>query len=189
MQDNKLFTCARSVDGKGFILTEDIYKSRESNSGVTVVLMNIYRPCSNKEKVIRWREIEVKLVNANGLIRCMIGVFNSIRFASKRKWINNGTTNKCKMSRFNEFIERCALRDIPVVGRKFTWYRPNWTTSSRLNRVLVSDNWLMKWPGSKQYVLCKQVFDHCVLVVKNSIIDWVRNPFARNNQKDSKRQS
>lgn len=37
--------------------------------------------------------------------------------------MNNGD-----IVRFREFIERCDLKDIPVVGRKFTWYRPNGTT-------------------------------------------------------------
>jgi len=63
------------------------------------------------------------------------------------------------------------------VGRKFTWYRHNGTVRSRLNRAIVSDEWLLQWPGSKQYVLSRQVSDHCALVVKNSVIDWGPKPF------------
>jgi len=66
------------------------------------------------------------------------------------------------------------MKDIPLVGRKFTWYRLNGSARSRLDRALVSDEWLIQQPGSKKYVLSKQVSDHCALIVKNSIKDWVR---------------
>jgi len=119
--------------------------------------MNIYAPCSNKDKVLLWKEVEDNLATANCCIRCMIGDFNSFRKASERKCTNSGTVNNCEIARFIEFIDRCMLKDIPVVGRKFTWYRPNGTTRSRLDRVLVSDEWLSQWPGSKQYVLSRHV--------------------------------
>jgi len=88
-----------------------------------------------------WREIEGQLVNINGSITCLIDDFNSVRFASERKGINCGMINKGDLIRLNDFIERCGLRDIPVVGRKFTWYRPNGMARSRLDRVLVSEEW------------------------------------------------
>ena len=61
--------------------------------------------------------------------------------------------------------------------RKYTWYRPNGTARSRLDRAIVSDEWLLQWPGSKQYVHSRQVSDHCALVVKNNIVDWGPKPF------------
>jgi len=85
--------------------------------------------------------------------------------------------NNREIDRFREFIEVCALKDIPVVGRKFTWYRPNGKARSRLDRVLISDEWLVYWPSSKQYVLSRQVSDHCAIVVKNSISYWGPKPF------------
>jgi len=118
-----------------------------------------------------WSEIELQLSNVNCLSKCMIGDFNTVRSALERKGINVWSVNSSGMIKFNVFIERCALKDIPVVGRKFTWYKPNGTARSRLNRALVSDEWLMLWPGSKQYVLSRQVSDHCSLIVKNSITD------------------
>jgi len=139
--------------------------------------MNIYAPCSNKDKVLLWKEVEEKLATTNCLTRCVIGDFNSVRNVSERKGMNNGKVNMCELARFSEFIESCSLKEIPVVGRKYTWYRPNGTARSRLDRALVSDEWLLQWPGSKQYVLSRQVSDHCALVVKNSTIDWGPKPF------------
>jgi len=171
-------SCSRSVEGSGFILIEGTYRSGDYDSGVKVVVINVYAPCTNREKVLLWREIEALLVNVNSPIRCLIGDFNSVRSAAERKGIHSGTVNSCDLARFNDFIEMCALRDIPVVGRKFTWYRPNGTARSRLDRVLVSDKWLLQWQGSKQFVQSRQVSDHCALVVKNSIVDWGPKPFC-----------
>jgi len=86
-----------------------------------------------REKEQLWIEIEGLLVNAFGSIICMIGDFNLVRLASKRKGITSRVSNERDMVKFNELIERCALRDIPVVGRKFTWYRPDGTIRSRLD--------------------------------------------------------
>ena len=73
---------------------------------------------------------------------------------------------------FNDFIEESELVDVLMVGRKFTWYKPNGSVKSRIDRVLVSREWLDAWPDCKQFVLSRTVSDHCALVFKNSIVDW-----------------
>jgi len=117
------------------------------------------------------------LASVNNSIKCVIGDFNSVRVASERKGIRNGLVNNRDIARFREFLERCDLKDIPAVGRKYTRYRPNGTARNRLDRVLVSDEWLTHWPGAKQYVLSRQVSDHCAIVVKSSILDGGPKPF------------
>ena len=39
-----------------------------------------------------------------------------------------------------QFIKKVGLFDIP--RRKFTWYKPNGTIKSRIDRFLVSREWL-----------------------------------------------
>jgi len=53
------------------------------------------------------------------------------------------------MKGFNEFIERTKLLDVPIVGRKYTWYKANGTTKKRIDRVLVSFRSLEKWSEFK----------------------------------------
>jgi len=36
-----------------------------------------------------------------------------------------------------------------MIGRKFTWYKPNESVKSRIDRVLVSKEWLEHWPNNK----------------------------------------
>lgn len=67
--------------------------------------------------------------------------------------------NTTEIDKFNQFIE------FPAVGRRYTWYRPNETARSRIDRVLVSEVWLQYWSGLTQYIKNRTVLDHCVLVV------------------------
>jgi len=57
------------------------------------------------------------------------------------------------------------------------WYRSNGIAKSRIDRILVSPEWLEQWHDCKQYAQVRQVFDHCALVLKTSVIDWGPKPF------------
>ena len=76
MWDNKIFNCDMSEEGNGFVLVVRDYKYGVFGQDVKVLIMNIYAPCSNKEKMIICREVEDKLASANCLIQCVIGDFN-----------------------------------------------------------------------------------------------------------------
>jgi len=79
---------------------------------------------------------------------------------------------------FNDFITKTDLVDIPMVGRKFTWYEPNGSVKSRIDRILVLREWLEVWPDSKQFIISRLVFDHCALVLKDLHMDWGLKPFT-----------
>jgi len=89
---------------------------------------------------------------------------------------------------FNEFIEKSELVDIPLVGRKFTWYKPNGLVKSRIDRVLVSKEWLEAWPLCQQFILNRSISDHCAVVLKEVFVDWGLRPFRSLDvwQKDSR---
>ena len=95
----------------------------------------------------------------------------------KEKELMKARSNNLEMVRFNDFIDTCDMKVIPVVGRKFTWYRLNGTSKSRLDSILVTDEWIVQWLGFRKFVLSRQVSDHCALVVKNTIKDWGLKPF------------
>jgi len=95
--------------------------------------MKVYAPCFNSEKFLLWRDIEV-------------GDFNSMRFECERSGIRRKSTYKIEMDKFNDFIQNCELLDIPVVGRKYTWYHPNGMANSIIDMILVSEVWLQLWP-------------------------------------------
>jgi len=67
--------------------------------------------------------------------------------------------------------------DLPIVGKKYTWFKSNGSAKSRLDRILVSEEWMNIWPMYKQYIQQREVSDHCALVVKTMDKDWGPKPF------------
>lgn len=107
----------------------------------------------------------------------MIGDSNAVRQSNERQGIGHGRAYRLEMDGFNQFIEGNQLLDLLVVGSKYTWYRPNGSAKSRLDRTLVSDSWVKIWPRSRQYILNRKVSDHCALVIKDRRVDWGPKPF------------
>ncbi|XP_027915959.1 uncharacterized protein LOC114175387 [Vigna unguiculata] len=64
------------------------------------------------------------------------------------------------------------LLDVQLIGGKYTWYKENGMAKSIIDRVLVSTEWLVHWPDSKQYIKGRQMLDHCALLLKPVTIDW-----------------
>nr|KYP39937.1 hypothetical protein KK1_038745 [Cajanus cajan] len=53
---------------------------------------------------------------------------------------------------FNNFISKMELEDLPLIGRGFTWYKPNGTTKSSIDRFMVSRDWFIG--GLEVHNLC-----------------------------------
>lgn len=88
--------------------------------------------------------------------------------------IGHGST---EIEEFNLFIESMELFDIPLLGRKFTWFRPNGLSMSRLDRFLISHDWAVNWQLCTQSVLLRDVSDHCPLLLRNVCQKWGPKPF------------
>jgi len=80
-----------------------------------------------------WDKIEQNKFKDSNLVWCVMGDFNALRYPNYRKWLGNGTDNRVEMKKFNEFINNFHLYDILAMGRRYTWYRPNEASKSRLN--------------------------------------------------------
>jgi len=70
---------------------------------------------------------------------CFCGEFNAIRSRNERKGV--GTTDYSnEIKGFNNFIESNLLMDLPIVGKKYTWFKANGMAKSRIDRVLLLRN-------------------------------------------------
>lgn len=73
-----------------------------------------------------------------------VGDFNAVTSASERRGINDqvspGVVLECQ--EFKGFLDDMFLFDLPLLGRKFTWFLPNGPAMSRLDRILLSEGWL-----------------------------------------------
>jgi hypothetical protein len=68
---------------------------------------------------------------------------------------------------FNRFIDDNFLIDLPLCGRKFTWYRGDDLSMSRLVRFLFSEEWILTWPNCLQLAQLRGLSDHCARVLES----------------------
>ncbi|XP_068504216.1 uncharacterized protein [Phaseolus vulgaris] len=129
------------------------------------------------DKVALWEELTSIKSSYQDKVWGLCGDFNAVRSEGERKGIRGGSSKKSEIIGFNSFIERNLLFEIPIVGKKYTWYKANGSAKSRLDRIFVSEEWLQKWPECKQYVQPRVVSDHCAIVVKSVLKDWGPSPF------------
>jgi len=127
------------VNGNNFTIIEGLWKV---GSGLPVTIVNVYCSGSLREKKEVWEEINSYRLNQLSKAWCIIGDFNSIRRQEERKSLISESDYSREIRGFNDFIEKSEVVDIPLVGRKFTWYKPNGMVKTRIDKVLVSKEWL-----------------------------------------------
>lgn len=91
--------------------------------------------------------------------------------------VSRNVYRKGESRKFNDFIMDVEMEDVLMVGRRFTWYRPNGSAKTRINRVLVTRERISQKGGSTQYVLDRNISYHCSIVLKDTTIDWGFKPF------------
>ncbi|GKV45281.1 hypothetical protein SLEP1_g52387 [Rubroshorea leprosula] len=160
----KVLTMSRIIEGENFIGIEGIW-GREATP---VSIINVYSPCQLSGKRTLWEELK-KLVSGRGGNWCIAGDFNAVRKTKER---NGSRGISSEMREFDSFIREADLIDIPLVGRKFTWYQASGQYMSRIDRFLLSEGWLFKWGDTKQWGLRRTVSDHCPILLKFQQVDW-----------------
>ena len=109
---------------------------------VNIIVVNVYcyGPLGEYRRI--WDDICEIRKNHVSKIWFMVGDFNSIRLNGERKGLSSFSIYNREIHVFNNFIEQAELMDIPMVGRRYTWHKPNGTVKSRIDRILVSSKWL-----------------------------------------------
>ena len=171
--NNDSYIVDRKVVGNGFILLEG--KWIKDNKRVSII--NVYAPCELQRKRQQWEEILQLKTASQAAMWCVLGDFNSIRHQDERVSSAQSVSVDPSISEFNAWISDMNLEDVRSVGRRFTWCRPNGSAMSRLDRFLISDDWLLQWPDSTQYVLDRDFSYHCPILLKSKNIDWGPKPF------------
>lgn len=111
-----------------------------------------------------WGNLSNKLANFDGWNICVCGDFNDVRTKEERK-SPTFVPRMHGVSFFNSFIDGNVLVDLPLIGRRFTWYRGDGRSMSRIDRFLLSENWCLRWPNSLQVAQLRVLSDHCSLVL------------------------
>jgi exonuclease III len=143
-------------------------------------LINIYSPCTLSGKRKLWRDLlELKLNNAPGEW-CLGGDFNSVLHAGERRG-RSEVGRSAEREEFLQFCESMELVDIPVLGKKFTWFNSDGSAMSRLDRFLLSEGFISKGSITNQWVGDRDISDHCPIWLMSSNLNWGSKPFKFNN--------
>nr|GEV94969.1 hypothetical protein [Tanacetum cinerariifolium] len=101
--------------------------------------------------------------------RAVMGDFNNVRNEGERF----GSVFCNRQARiFNEFIANNSLIYIPLGGYNFTWTNKWGTKMSKLDRFLVSENFLESFPHATGLVMEKGIPDHRPIFLKESTVDY-----------------
>jgi hypothetical protein len=119
--------------------------------------------------------MSLRLPQLGGKRVCVCRDFNAVRFADERRSSRIGSHPLDHIS-FGRFIDDTFLIDLPLNGRKFTWYKGDGFTMSRLDRFLLSEEWCLSWPNCTQTAQLRGLSDHCPLILSANEDNWGPRP-------------
>ena len=106
---------------------------------------------------------------------CIGGDWNITRFPSERFGGGNTTVH---MAAFFDWINSHSLMDLHLGGANFTWSNHQIPPSlSRLDRFLVTNDWMDPYPEVSQIALPKPTSDHCSILFDSKNSKWGPSPF------------
>ncbi|KAH1262617.1 LINE-1 retrotransposable element ORF2 protein [Glycine max] len=158
---------------RGFIMLEGVWLAE----GHRVVVVNIYVACDLATKRQLWQRLSDLKSQSQVQCSCLVGDFNCIRNPAERVGSNLCPPDTSIIAEFNDWLAEMEVEDIPCLGKPFTWFRPNGSCKSRLDRVLLSDDWVSKWSDSSQHNLERNYSDHYPIMLQSKITDWGPKPF------------
>ncbi|MBA0790886.1 hypothetical protein Gohar_015503, partial [Gossypium harknessii] len=120
-------------------------------------------PCYLEEQNLLWRKV-LELKARHNEEWYILGNFNAIRDRSECMGCRD-RMEQCE--ELNDMINNGELVDLPLVGKKFTWFGYD-NKRSRLGRFLLSPGWLLKFRDICQRGFKHSVSDQCAC----SIVHW-----------------
>ncbi|KAJ0936414.1 putative RNA-directed DNA polymerase [Helianthus annuus] len=167
--DPSVFKVHVSIKHSNFLLT--IGELKGSNKKLNII--NVYAPQIVTQKKALWDEIGVVMGNHSGRW-VILGDFNAVRRRDERK---NSIFNKNCASNFNNFIFDNGLREYDMKGRKFTYLYDNGNKLSKIDRVLVCQDFFSDWPMACLRALPRIHSDHCPIVLLCADKNFGPKPF------------
>jgi hypothetical protein len=146
-------------------------------------VVNVYSKCDLSNKRLLWSSLCMSKGEFGNGAWCVLGDFNAVLHRDERRGVNDPSPSdsSAEVLDFNNFVAEMDLLDLPVLGRKFTWFHSNGRSMSRIDRAFVSDDWLLMWGQPSLWVLSRSVSDHCPLILRCGNVDWGPRPFRFNN--------
>ncbi|GAU48893.1 hypothetical protein TSUD_98840 [Trifolium subterraneum] len=148
---------------------------RFTKSGEEFSVANVYAPCDDGAKQGLWDSLSARIQSLGRRTVCVCGDFNVVKQVDERRSSRGGSRSLDHIP-FNRFIVENNLIDLPLSGRKFTWFKRDGLSMSRLDKFLLSEEWCLVWPNCKQTAILRGLSDHCSLVLSANEEDWEPRP-------------
>jgi hypothetical protein len=122
----------------------------------------IYGPHSDGDKPAFLEELREVRSHCSGPWM-LAGDFNMIYCAEDK---NNDNVNRALMGRFRRLVNDLELKEIPLLGRRYTWSNERASpTLVKLDRVLCTADWEDIFPDCVLQSLASEISDHCPLLL------------------------
>lgn len=138
-------------------------------------IINIYNSCDIDERKAIWHEI-IEYCTQVDLPCLILGDFNEVLNINER---GSNLASQRGIEDFSNFIHGLHLIEIPASTGWFTWFRGS--SKSKLDRLLVSPEWISTFPQLQVSLLKRSLSDHCPLLISSSTQNWGPKPFRFQN--------
>jgi exonuclease III len=134
----------------------------QQSDGTPWWLTGVYGPQLDNLKILFLQELQMirNLCRGPWMIG---GDFNLIYKAEDK---NNGNLNKTMMGRFRRLLNELKLKELPLLGRKYTWSNERFSpTLVRLDKVFYAADSETLYPNSVLQSSASMISDHCPLLL------------------------
>lgn len=149
-------------------------------SGLRCFLVNVYSPCNVEGKRKLWADLIMSKRGFGNGAWCIAGDFNAIITHSERKGVST-SVNQREIDEFRNFVDEMELVDVPMLGKKFTWFSANGKSRSKIDRFLLSEDLITEWQISAKWVGNRDTSDHCPIWLMRKSVNWGPKPFRFND--------
>jgi exonuclease III len=149
---------------------------RVEREGEVMYLVNVYSPCSISGKKKLWNDLVCLKQLSGGGDWCIGGDFNAVLNAPERKG-SSADSKQRERFLFNQFVNEMDVIDLPVLGKKFSWFSADGKSMSRIDRFLLSDGLITRFGFSGQWIGDRDISDHCPIWLLASPKNWGPKPF------------
>jgi len=101
-------------------------------------LANVYAPCDNGAKQILWGRLTTQLQRLVGKKVRVCGDFIDVWYVEER-WCLPTSYIYLEFTSFYWFIDDNVFVDLPLCGRKYTWYKGDGSSMSHIDRFMLSE--------------------------------------------------
>ena len=124
-------------------------------------LTGVYGPQSDADKISLEELRDVRIACPGPWL--LAGDFNMIYCLEDK---NNDNINRAMMGRFRRFVNDLELKEIQLLGRRYTWSNERDSpTLVKLDRVLCTNDWDDLFPENLLQSQASEMSDHCPLVL------------------------